>query len=75
MLLKKENKGEDVKVSYDIKAATNEIKNNIKSERKNLKTILNQEYGWFKNDSTSTKKPAEKKPRFRITWDDADSTK
>ena len=75
MLLKVVNKGEDVKVSYDIKAATNEIKNNIKSERKNLKTILNQEYGWFKNDSISKKKPAEKKPRFRIAWEEADSTK
>ena len=75
MLLKVVNKGEDVKVSYDIKAATNEIKNNIKAERKNLKTILNQEYGWFKNDSISKKKPAEKKPRFRILWEEADSTK
>jgi len=75
MLLKVVNKGEDVKVSYDIKAATNEIKNNIKAERKNLKTILNQEYGWFKNDSISKKKPAEKKPRFRIVWEEADSTK
>ena len=28
------------------------IKNNIKSERQTLKTILNQEYGWFKSDTT-----------------------
>jgi hypothetical protein len=69
MLLKIVGRGEDVKVSYDMKAATNEVKNNFKSERKNLKTILNQEYGWFKGD-TLNEKPVEKKPRVKVTWDD-----
>ena len=53
-----------------MKAAASEVKNNFKSERKNLKTILNQEYGWFKNDTAVMQKPAEKKPRFKVTWDD-----
>ena len=53
MLLKIVYKGEDVKVSYDMKAAASEVKNNFKSERKTLKTILNQEYGWYKNDTAS----------------------
>jgi hypothetical protein len=70
MLLKIVSKGEDVKVSYDMKAAANEVKNNFKSERKTLKTILNQEYGWYKNDTAVMDKPAEKKPRFKVTWDD-----
>ena len=70
MLLKIVYKGEDIKVSYDLKAAANEVKNNLKSERKNLKTILNEEYGWYKNDSTDMQKPAEKKRRFNVTWDD-----
>jgi hypothetical protein len=75
LLLKIESKGKGVKVGYDIKAAAGEIKNNIKTERQTLKTILNQEYGWYKNDTTIKQKPAEKKSRFRITWDETDSAK
>ena len=40
-----------------------------------LKTILNQEYGWFKTDSAPKAKPADKKPRFRISWEETDSVK
>jgi hypothetical protein len=75
MLLKIINKGEDVRVSYDIKAAGTNVKNSIKSERQTMKTILNQEYGWYKSDTTAKPKPAEKKTRFRISWDETDSTK
>jgi len=74
ILLKVIGKGEEVKVSYDVKAAGNEVKNNIKSERQTLKSILNQEYGWYKSDTTVKQKPAEKKPRFKISWDETDST-
>ena len=74
LLLKIENKGDDVKVGYDIKAAGNEVKNNIRSEKQKLKTILNQEYGWFGNDSTVEQKPSGKS-RFRITWEENDSVK
>ncbi len=74
ILLKVVGKGEDVKVSYDVKAASTEVKNNIKTERQTLKSILNQEYGWYKSDTAVKKKPAEKKPRFKISWDETDST-
>jgi hypothetical protein len=70
MLLKVLGKGEDLKVSYDMKAAASEVKDNFKAERKNLRAILNQEYGWYKNDTAAVEKPAEKKPRFKVTWDD-----
>jgi hypothetical protein len=70
MLLKILYKGEDINVSYDMKAAANEVKNNFKTERKNLKTLLNQEYGWYKNDTAVAQKPVEKKTRFKVTWDD-----
>jgi hypothetical protein len=71
MLLKIEDKGDDVKVSYDIKAAAGQVRNEIRSERQNLKTIMNQEYGWFKKDSSikKTEEPASKK--FRISWEEA----
>jgi hypothetical protein len=72
MLLKIVNKGNDIKVSYDLKAAAGGISKNFETEKKNLKTILNQEYGWYNKDSTLLQKQEakKKKPRFKITWDD-----
>ena len=76
ILLKITGKGEEIKVGYDLKAAGSELINNIKAERKTLKSILNQEYGWYKSDTTVKQIPVEnKRPRFRISWDDSDSTK
>jgi hypothetical protein len=75
LLLKITGKGENAKVGYDMKAAGTEVKNDIKKERQTLKTILNQEYGWYKNDSTINQKPSDKKSKFRITWDDGDTVK
>lgn len=75
LLLKVVGKNEDIKVGYDMKAAGSEVKNNIKQERQTLKTILNQEYGWYKNDSLPKQEPVKKKLRFRITFDDNDSLK
>jgi len=65
------NKGDEVEVGYDIKAAGNQVKENIKSEKQSIKAILNEEYGWYKNDSVPEKKPPEKKPRVKVTWDDS----
>jgi len=75
LLLKIVNKGKDVKVSYDVKAASTSVKNNFKSERQTMKTILNQEYGWYKSDTAVKAKTPEKKTRFKISWDETDSTK
>jgi hypothetical protein len=75
MLLKIVNKGENAKVSYDIKAAGSQIKNDIKTERKTLKTILNQEYGWFKKDTAATPRQTTSAPRFKVAWGDSDTTK
>jgi hypothetical protein len=75
VLLKVENKGEDIKVGYDIKAAGSQVKNDIRNERQNLKSILNQEYGWFKNDSSVNKKQSTGTPRFKIIFEDNDTVK
>jgi hypothetical protein len=75
LLLKIVGKGEVAKVGYDMKAAGVQVKNNFKKERQTLKTILNEEYGWYKKDTAATQKPVEKKSRFRITWDDGDTVK
>ena len=73
LLLKIIGKGEEAKVGYDVKAAGTQVKESFKKEKQTLKTILNQEYGWYKNDSMVNQKPQEKKSRFKIVWDDGDS--
>lgn len=75
ILLKIIGKSENVKVGYDLKAVSNEVKSNIKAERQTLKSILNQEYGWYKSDTMPKQKPVEKKSRFRISWEETDSAK
>jgi len=73
IFLKITGKGENVKVAYDIKAAGGNIRQNLKSEKSNLKNILNEEYGWFKRDTIVKQEPAPK-PKFRIEWSETDST-
>jgi hypothetical protein len=75
LLLKIVGKGEEAKVGYDVKAARTVVKDNFKKDKQSIKTILNEEYGWYKKDSTLKPKPEEKKPRFKIKWDDGDSEK
>ncbi len=72
LLLKVEGNGEDVKVSYDMQAAGNQIRDDIRKERQTLKNILNEEYGWYKKDPAEKKQ--ESKPRFRVTWEGSDTT-
>lgn len=74
LLLKIEGRGDEVKVGYDIKAAGTTLKKNIKTEQKNLKTILNEEYGWFKNDTSPSINNTSKKQRFKISWDGNSNT-
>ena len=74
IFLKITGAGEEVKVAYDLKAASGNVKQNLKTEKETLRGILNKEYGWFKNDTT-VKQETAPKPRFRIEWDDTDSTK
>jgi hypothetical protein len=63
---------ENIKVAYDFKAAGKNVKQSLKNEKTNLKTILNQEYGWFKEDTTVKQEPAPK-PKYRIQFDEIDS--
>jgi hypothetical protein len=73
VFLKVTGKGEDVKVGYDLKAANSKVKQNFKSEKETLKSILNKEYGWYKKDST-VKQETAPRPKFRIQFDETDST-
>jgi hypothetical protein len=73
LFLKITGKDDNVKVGYDLKASRNNTARNLKSERDNLKGILSKEYGWYGKDSTILQETAPK-PRFRIQWEESDST-
>jgi len=73
VFLKIDGIGEVVKVSYDMKAAGNQIKEDVKKEKATLKTIFNEEYGLYKSDSVPAKKQSSRK-RFRVTWEGSDTT-
>ncbi len=73
LFLKINGKGEDVKVSYDMKATGSQIKENLKKEKQTLKTIINEEYGLYKKDPEQVKKESSH-PRFRIKWEGSDTT-
>ena len=76
LLLRIEDNGDNVRVGYDVKAAGSQVKNEIKKEKQSLRTILNEEYGWYKNDTTAAQKPAATgTKRFRVTWEETDSVR
>jgi hypothetical protein len=56
-------------VGYDFGQAQDNIKTDITLEKQTLKGILNEEYGWYQAD-TAKAKPAETKPKFKITWEE-----
>ena len=74
VFLKITGKDENLKVAYDLKAAGGKMRQNFKTEKESLKTILNKEYGWYKKDSTLKQESTTTKPKFRIEWDENDST-
>lgn len=62
-------------IKYDSKGAIQNVKQDLKVEKQNLKGILKEEFGLFKKDSTLNNKSDVKKEdqaKFRINWDEAD---
>jgi hypothetical protein len=60
---------DDYKIKYDKKEAVNKIRNDLQKEKKVLKTILKDEFGLFKNDSTiNTLNKKEQKEKFIMEW-------
>jgi len=74
LFLKLEKEDYGTKVSYDVKKLSEEIKVSLHEEKQTLKTILNEEYGWYNNDSLVNKAGSSSR-RFRITWEETDSVK
>jgi hypothetical protein len=64
----------DPEVKYDQKQAMASVKEDLREEKKNLKTILNEEFGLFDKDSTVQKlSPDRESPRFILEWDEEES--
>jgi hypothetical protein len=61
-------------IKYDKRGMFQKIKEDIKKEKENLKSILREEFGWFKKDSTQTKMPKKeekkKDDKFIIKWNE-----
>ena len=53
-------------IKYDRKGAKAKIKEDIKQEKQNLKQLLKEEFGFFKNDSTKTKASEKANQNFQI---------
>lgn len=56
-------------ITYDRKAMKQKIKEDLKEEKNTLKKILNEEFGWFKKDTTLNKKDDKKQDqKFKIDF-------
>ncbi|UCG28717.1 MAG: hypothetical protein JSV24_04990 [Bacteroidales bacterium] len=65
----------DIKVSYDRKEMRQAVAESLQNERKELRQILNEEFGWFEKDTTKEAEGVDKPPRqFLIEWEDMDTT-
>lgn len=67
--LKIESKKGKVDVSYDFGQSKEIVKESITEEKKSLKNILNEEYGWYEKDTVVKAQP-KSKPKFSITWEE-----
>lgn len=66
---------DDFKIRYDKKEAVNQIRESIKTEKKELKSILYEEFGLFKKQFPDTMQIKKKtndssSPEFIFEWDD-----
>ncbi|MDZ7738188.1 MAG: AsmA-like C-terminal region-containing protein [Bacteroidales bacterium] len=62
------------KVSHDSEALRTGIKKSLVKEKQEIKSILNEEFGWYENDSIH-EVSSDKSRRFRIIWEETDSIK
>jgi len=61
------------KINYDTKGLKESFKEDLKKEGNTLKKILNNEFGWFKKDTTITKDEKPKDDGFIIEWEEEET--
>ena len=59
-------------IKYDSKSAVQQVKQDLKVEKQTVKTLLKDEFGMFKKDSTLSNKKTKLPVRAKIKWDEAD---
>lgn len=59
-------------IKYDSKSAIKNVQQDLKVEKQTLKTILKEEFGLFKKDSTLNNKTPKEDAKFIIKWEEAD---
>jgi uncharacterized protein involved in outer membrane biogenesis len=65
----------DIKIAYDRKEVKQALSESMQEEKKLLKEILKEEFGWFNKDTTAIiQKEDSVKTGFIIQWDDTDTT-
>ena len=62
----------DPVIKYDSKSAIKNVQQDLKVEKQSLKTILKEEFGLFKKDSTLNNKTPKEDTKFIIKWEEAD---
>lgn len=62
----------DYKISYDTKGLKEIIKESVQGQKRELKSIFKEEFGFYKNDSTVTK--AKPNSKFKVEWDEQPAT-
>lgn len=65
---------DDYKINYDRKEAMKSLKEKLDDEKVELKSILKEEFGLFKNDTLQGKQTDLKSRDFIFEWEDSDST-
>ena len=63
----------DPKIKFDSEAVEEKIVDDIKKENKNLKGVLNKEFGWFKKDTALVKNPPQKKKKEELQLERGDN--
>ena len=62
---------DDPKFSYDKKAVSEKIAQDLRADKRNMKAMLNEEFGMFKKDPTmKVEKKEKKKEEMQIDWGD-----
>ncbi len=64
---------DNYKITYDTKGLKESFKEDLKEEKQTLKKILNNEFGWFKKDSTINKDDTPEDDGFQIEWEEEEN--
>lgn len=71
LFLLAESKNGKSSVGLDKEAIGQNLKQGLKDQKRELKKIFHDEFGWFKKDTTLKKEtPKTNKPAFQIEWDE-----